>query len=386
MAAVTTLLSDKELLRRLVAIDSVSGQPTAPIIELLCEDLDRPGINLTRVQGTATERENLVAWIGPPLAQGARRQGLVLSGHMDVVPPGDPALWDNDPFRLTESSKGLVGRGACDMKASIALFANLAAAHAASPPPHPLVLVLTCDEELGTLGARAFVEHWPSQQPLPSSAIIGEPTSLRAVRMHKGHLSCRVVVHGRSAHSGSPHLGDNAIVRAQAILQKVQALADQITAEPAPNAQHFPTVPSPVLTVATIQGGSAINVVPDRCEIGIGLRMMPGMDPAAGFQRLAACVDDEHVEIELVNDSPPMLADADAPVHSALCRMLDQRDTVGVSFGSDGGHLSSLGIDCVLFGPGAIEVAHMPNEFVPEQEMAVARDTLAGLINEFCFA
>ncbi|HTQ81209.1 MAG TPA: M20/M25/M40 family metallo-hydrolase, partial [Thermoanaerobaculia bacterium] len=207
------LLSDSELLRRLVSFDSTSCNSNLPIAEFLAEYLDRPGARLARNPSPDGGKTNLLAWLGPePAPAGKDRPGLVLSGHMDVV-PAEEAGWQSDPFQLVDGGDRWFGRGTADMKGFIALSANLFAELAESPQAltAPLVLIFTYDEEVGTLGAKQLHDTYPVGRSLPASAIIGEPTSLRAVRLHKGHLKLRITLKGVSAHSGYPHLGVNAI-------------------------------------------------------------------------------------------------------------------------------------------------------------------------------
>lgn len=204
----TALLSDAELLRRLVGYDSTSRNSNLPIADFIADYLDRPGVRIARNLSPDGDKANLVIRLGPADADPTRR-GLVLSGHMDVV-PADEDGWESEPFTLTAREDRYVGRGACDMKGFLALAMNRTRALDPARLARPLALVFTYDEELGTLGARHFVETWDAQT-LPRDAVIGEPTSLAVVRMHKGYLKLRVAFTGRAAHSGYPHLGQNAI-------------------------------------------------------------------------------------------------------------------------------------------------------------------------------
>ncbi|HXT21455.1 MAG TPA: M20/M25/M40 family metallo-hydrolase, partial [Thermoanaerobaculia bacterium] len=201
-------LSDRDLLARLVAFDTTSSNSNLPLADFLAEYLDRPGVRIHRDAPADQPKANLVVEIGPPVDP-ATRAGLVLSGHMDVVPAGDG--WTTPPFELHERGGALYARGSADMKGFLALAANVAAGVDPARVRQPLVLVLTYDEELGTLGAAHLHDHWPADRPLPREAIVGEPTEPRPVRMHKGHLKARFTFHGVSAHSAYPHLGKNAI-------------------------------------------------------------------------------------------------------------------------------------------------------------------------------
>ena len=408
-------LSDPELLARLVAFDSTSRNSNLPIADFLCTYLDLPGVRLARDVSAQGDKANVVAWIGPAPAAG--RRGLVLSGHMDVVPADEPG-WRHDPFTLADEGDRYLGRGACDMKGFLALAANLAAelgreAAAAGRLSAPLVLVFTYDEEVGTLGARHLVETFAPARDLPARAIIGEPTSLAVARAHKGHLKLAITLHGRSAHSGYPHLGINAIEPAGEVIRALARLRRELASEAGPHAALFPEVPFVPLNVGTVAGGSAINVVPERCRLGVGLRPLPETDVAALVERVRRAaveaalagrdgthapgpaaaaaalagrdgVDAREPEIEILSDSPALLLADDAPLCRYLCTLVGQPAGGSVSFATDAGWLQRLGIECAVFGPGSIETAHRPNEWIPKRELAAARTYLAAAIRHFC--
>ena len=381
-------LSDPELLARLVAFDSTSRNSNLPIADFLCDYLGRPGIRIDRNPSPDGGKANVVAWVGPEPRDD--RAGLVLSGHMDVV-PADEDGWRNDPFTLADEGDRWVARGACDMKGFLALATNLAVEAAEAGAGRlraPLALVFTYDEEVGTLGARRLLESYPEGRTLPRSAIIGEPTSLRVARAHKGHLKLRITLRGRSAHSGYPHLGVNAIEPAGRVIVALTRLREELEQEPALNRDLFPEVPYVPLNLGTVHGGSAINVVPDRCVVEIGVRPLPGVSSEELTERvrrtaLAAAAPCEP-DIEVLSDSPPMLLDESAPIHRHLCGLVGQESGATVSFATDAGWLQRLGIDCAIFGPGTIEVAHKPNEHLPKAELAAARGLLERTVRTFC--
>lgn len=380
-----TLLSDTELLARLIAERTVSGTPAAPLVDWICNYLDRPGITLTR-QEAEPGSVNLIATAGPS-PPSERAGGLTLCGHLDVVPADEPG-WTSDPFELAARDERLYGRGTCDMKGFCALAINRMAGVDPRDLQQPLGVLLTFDEEVGSRGAAHFAAH-AGDVTLPRHVLIGEPTSLQAVRMHKGHLKIRIVVHGASAHTGSPHLGVNAIDQAMPALAALAELRTHWSHKRDQHAALFPAVPFPVLTVARIRAGDALNVIPDRCEIDVGVRLMPGMasDDAIGvIRRIVREVTPDAValDIDVLNDNPPLLTPADALLHEALCAIMEQRDSIGVSFASDGGWLSRAGHACVLYGPGSIEVAHKPDEYVPIEEFERAGVVLDMLIERMC--
>jgi acetylornithine deacetylase len=318
-----------------------------------------------------------------------RRGGLVLSGHMDVVPAGEG--WSSPPFALAERDGACYGRGTADMKGFLALAANLAVEAAEDGGlRQPLVLLFTYDEEVGTLGARHFFHTWPAARPLPKQAVIGEPTELQPIRAHKGHLKARFTYYGVSAHSAYPHLGRNAVEPAGRLIVALTALRHALENERLPSSAEFPEVPYPALNVARVEGGTAINVVPERCVVEVGVRLLPGMDGdevAARLRAVAAAATPElPPEWELLSVSPPMRLPADAPFYRSLCSLAGEPDEPTVGYATDAGWLQRLGMECVLFGPGSIRVAHKPDEHVPLADLVRAREVLQALIAAHCGA
>ncbi len=381
----TALLSDAELLRRLVGYDSTSRNSNLPIADFIADYLDRPGVRIARNLSPDGDKANLVIRLGPADADPTRR-GLVLSGHMDVV-PADEDGWESEPFTLTAREDRYVGRGACDMKGFLALAMNRTRALDPARLARPLALVFTYDEELGTLGARHFVETWDAQT-LPRDAVIGEPTSLAVVRMHKGYLKLRVAFTGRAAHSGYPHLGQNAIEPAGRAIVALASLRRELEGERSPHSEHFPAVPFAPLNVARVAGGVAINIVPDRCVVELGIRLLPDMPREPMIDRvrrtLTAALEGTPFTLEMIGDSPPMLLDAGADIHRTLCGEVGQTGTVSVSFATDAGWLQTAGLECVIWGPGSIEVAHRPNEYLPQADFTRAGHVLGRVVRRAC--
>jgi acetylornithine deacetylase len=276
------------------------------------------------------------------------------------------------------------------MKGFLALAANRLAATDPTRLRRPLVLLFTYDEEVGTLGARHFTETWPARERLPREVVIGEPTELQVVRAHKGMLRLRLRFAGRAAHSGYPHLGHSAIEPAARAIVALAELRRRMETERPPHHEQFPEVPFAALNVGTIAGGTAANVVPDRCEVDLGIRLLPGMAADDMADRVRETVADalgpEAFALEHVNLTPPMITPADAPIHRELCEAVHQHHSHSVMFATDAGWLQDAGFQCVLFGPGSIEVAHRANEFMPAGELRRAGEVLEGLVHRRCVA
>jgi acetylornithine deacetylase len=381
---------ERELLARLAAFESVSDRPSRPIADFVCGWLEDAGARIERDETDDGAKVNVLARIGPDV--GAEPGGIVLSGHLDVVPADEPQ-WETDPFALVERDGNWHCRGACDMKGFVALSMRLCADLSSRRLARPLVLLLTADEEVGSLGAQRFVRRLGANARLPRRVVVGEPTSLRVVRMHKGHLKLRVELTGRAAHSGSPHLGRNAIEAAGAVIAGLAAYRAVLESVRTEASAAFADVPYPVLNVARIHGGEAVNVVPDRCVIDVGVRLLPGGASAPVIARVEEIVRRATGAlgvtgaVTVVNDSPPMLLPADAAINRELCALVAQTGDHGVSYSSDAGVLRrDLGLECVLFGPGSMEVAHQANEFVPIAEVVRAAEIVRRLVVQECGA
>jgi acetylornithine deacetylase len=380
----TAKLGDAALLERLVAFDTTSRLSNLPFVDFVSEYLDRRDVTITRLASPDDTKANLVVRIGPDVEDGS---GLTLSGHMDVVPAEEPD-WRSDPFHVTRSGETWVGRGAADMKGFLALAINRLAGLEAAHLRRPLALLLTYDEEVGTVGARQFAETADASVVLPSDVVIGEPTSLRVVRLHKGMLRIQLVFHGRAAHSGFPHLGRNAIEPAARAIASLAELRATMERERPAQGEHFPEVPYAALNVGVVQGGSAANVIPDRCSVQLGIRLVPGMKAADVSERIreavATALPEEQFELATLGESPAMLLDEGAPLHRELSSLVGQTGTESVAFATDAGWLQRVGYHCVIFGPGDIKVAHRANEFVPIAELEKAGMVLDELIRRRC--
>ncbi|QOJ13631.1 MAG: acetylornithine deacetylase [Planctomycetia bacterium] len=383
-------LDDAALLARLVAFDSVSGRSNVALCDFVANYLTRCGASVEQVRGTGQDRMNLVARAGPP-ASAASRAGLVLCGHSDVVPADEPE-WESDPFALREAGERLIGRGACDMKGFVALAINRVAraASAGAPRRHPLCLLLCCDEEVGSLGARVLAGDAARIAALPRHVLIGEPTGGRVIRMHKGHLKLALHLTGRAAHSGLPHLGVGAIDGAADVLFALRRAAARLAEVRTDTSSFFPECPYPALNVGLIRGGAAVNIVPADCRIDVGIRLLPGQAAPMALDAVREELAElpaawrTRVRVEVINDNPPMLCPAEAAIHQVLTRIIGQSESLGVSFASDAGVLSEAGMSCVLWGPGEMDRAHRPNEFITRGELTAAGTVLDRLISEFC--
>ncbi|MFZ5475689.1 MAG: acetylornithine deacetylase [Myxococcota bacterium] len=361
----------EETLARLVAYPTISDRPVDGIAAYLAERCEAAGLRVARLDAPEPGKCNLVCRAGP---EGT--DGLVLSGHMDVVPvEGQP--WTSDPFVLTRRGDRLHGRGACDMKAFLA--AVVEALPRLPPLRRELVLVWTYDEEVGCVGSRRLVEASPG--PLPSLALIGEPTSFHILRMHPGHAAARFTCVGRAAHSSKPDLGENAIRKAARVLDALDAVAEEWRHD-----RRFESLlerPFVVMNVARVEGGGAINIVPDRCVIDVGFRPLPGMEPEALFTRMCERVG-ELARGELLRVTPALLTPEGTELEALLRPHAASPELGAAAFATDGGNFEKAGVRSLVFGPGSIDVAHKADEYVPVGELHRAVDVVEAVVRARC--
>lgn len=376
-------LSDIDLLARLVAFDTTSSKSNLPLVDFICDYLDDTSARIHRLPSEDGSKANLVVAVGPMPQDGA---GLTLCGHTDVVPALEPD-WESDPFDAVRRDETIAGRGTADMKGFLALAVQMLAEADPEKIERPLALLFTYDEEVGTRGARRLAEAGGPPEPLPRRTIVGEPTSLSPARLHKGHLRVRIVVEGKAAHSGIPHLGRSAIEPAARTVIALEDLRRALESERPQHADAFHQVPYVPLNIGRIAGGVAANVIPDRCEIELGARLFPGMETRDFVARVRDSVEtavgDAPWTIEIIGESPPALLDAKSDFWSWFTEETPAGPS-SIPFATDAGWLQRLGLECVIWGPGSIEVAHRPNEFVPLADLASARATLGRTVDHWC--
>jgi acetylornithine deacetylase len=371
----------RSTLADLVGIDSTSARSNAAIIDYLDARLSSMGFTSQRlayVDDAGVEKVNLVGVAGGPRSA---RAELALVAHTDCV-PFDPD-W-KEALTLTEKNDCFYGRGACDTKAFIS--AALAAANAAraSTLEAPLMLIFTADEEVGCVGAKHLVER---KFPGAHFAIVGEPTSLTAIRGNKGYCLAEVEVLGKEGHSAYPETGRSAIFRAGRFLSQLEKAAlGELRQEVDPSFQP----PFSTLNVGLISGGKARNIIPGSCRFSVEWRPIPGQNPDRGLQLL------ERLKRQLEEEEPGFQAqirvlrsDAGWQISpdSEVVRFIAQQTGTSpatVAFGTEARQLSQMGSQAVVFGPGDIRQAHQSGEFVPIPELVRCEEVLERAINYFC--
>jgi acetylornithine deacetylase len=374
-----------EMMRSLIGCHSVSSadprwdQGNLEVIDRLAEWLADLGFAVELLP-VSENKANLRATRGNP----DDPNGLVLSGHTDTV-PFDQGRWSVDPFAGVVKDDALFGLGSADMKSFLALSIEAARRMGDIPLQHPLTILATADEESSMAGARLLVEQ---QRHLGRFCVIGEPTGLQPIRMHKGVMMEAINVEGQSGHSSDPDLGANAIEGVHAILGELLDWRGELRRRH----QHGGfKIPFPTLNLGSIHGGDNPNRICGHCALQIDLRPLPGMEPPALRQELReriAKVMSHHPRLSwthraLFEGLPPFETPADSVLVKA-CEEIAERPAGAVAFGTEAPLLASLGLETVVLGPGHIAQAHQPDEFLPLAHIEPCLNILDRLIHRFC--
>lgn len=364
-------------LRDLVAIDSTSSRPNAPMLDLLEREARALGFETRRARWTdalGVEKGNLVCRRGPD-APG----GLALVGHTDCV-PFDPE-W-KEALAGAVRDGAVHGRGAADTKGFLACA--LAAASRTGPRARPLTLLFTADEEVGCLGAKQALAEGRLH---PRHAIVGEPTSLVPVRAHKGYCAVEVTVHGVEGHSAYPEVGASAIHAAGRLLAELERIGEGMRAEQDPAFQP----PHATWNVGVIGGGKARNIIAGECRLTYEWRPLPGQDPQRALRLLEQACERQAAASggRLSFGIAPLRTDAAAvtPADAEVVRFLEAesgKPATTVPFGTELPEVLGLGAEACVFGPGDIRVAHRTGEHVAVAELERAAEILTRAIERFC--
>ncbi|MGI9499366.1 MAG: acetylornithine deacetylase [Geminicoccaceae bacterium] len=382
-----TSIDCHELLTRLVAFDTTSRNSNLDLIAFVQNFLDRYGISSELVSNEEGTKANLFASVGP-----IDRQGIIFSGHTDVVPVDDQD-WSSDPFVLTARGDRFFGRGAADMKGFVAAVLSLIPNLTQQRLNHPVHLAFSYDEEVGCKGVPSLLDHMIERLPvLPAGCIVGEPTGMRVANGHKGKAGYRCTVTGKASHSALNHLGVNAVELAAEIIAKLRRMNLDFRT-------HGPFVEGydpPHCTVSTgmMSGGTALNIVPSSCSFVFEFRLLPGQNAeqlltdiqdfamATLLPAMKAITDEAAIDWEELMSYPALGSDGSARIERLACTLTDTVLPVKLSFGTEAGHFASRGVPAIVCGPGHMDVAHKPDEYVDLAQLNACTSFLQKAIDD----
>ncbi len=366
-------LATAELLARLVSFDTTSRNSNLPLMAYVREYLDTHAIPYRISSDASGEKANIHAIIGPQ-----RPGGVALSGHVDTVPV-DGQAWSADPFTLRRSEGRLYARGAADMKGFVAACLAAVPEMKARNLTRPLHLFISYDEEVGCHGAKRLIEDLEESGLKPALCVVGEPSGMQPILAHKGKLNLRVAVRGIPGHSSEPGKGVNAIQAAGEAIAYVASEARRLANE-GPFEDGFDP-PHTTIHVGTIQGGTILNIIPERCEFIMEWRNSPG-DPAERHvermrRYVAANIEpamhavnrNTGFEFEVVTTMPGLSLDPNHELTSIVKQLTGSNSTGKVSYGTEGGYYQNTGIPTIICGPGHIAQAHQPDEWIAQDQL-----------------
>jgi len=372
MTALPPRLSDHptttEMLRHLVGFDTTSRHSNRALIQFVQDWLDRCGVAYRLSFDDTGTKANLHALIGPQTSG-----GLALSGHVDTVPV-DGQTWSSDPFVLREADGRLYGRGTCDMKGFVASCLAAVPDLQAMALVKPIHLFITFDEETDMSGARRLVQDIAQSGLQPDLCLVGEPSLMQPILAHKGRIAVKVSVRGSAGHSSEPGRGVNAVHAAAEAVAFVAAEARRF-AKDGPFVEGF-NPPHTTAHVGTLTGGTILNIIPEAAEFVMEWRYVPGHDAHIEFERLRAHVDrvitpwmhdvdpTTGFSYEIVGLLPCMGLPEDHPLAALVKQVTGSNSTGKVSYGTEGGVYEEAGIPSIVCGPGSIQQAHKPDEWV----------------------
>jgi acetylornithine deacetylase len=373
-----------EMIERLIAFDTTSRNSNLEMIHFIRDYLAELGVASELIHDDGGTKANLYATLGPD-----DRPGIALSGHSDVVPI-DGQAWTRDAWQVSEQDGRLYGRGTCDMKSFIAVALTFAPRFLAQPLKLPIHYCFTYDEEVGCLGVGPLLAHLAAQPVRPRLAIIGEPTEMRVITGHKGKLSYTCHVRGFECHSSLAPQGVNAVEYAARLIEKIRAIG-QGKAAHGPF-DHDYDVAYTTAHSGVIQGGTALNIVPKDCRFEFEFRYLPGEDPEDLLSEVKAYASEvlepemqairaeTGISFEAISHFDALDTPLDHEIVTLVKALAEANATSKVAFGTEAGLISSSGIPAVVCGPGSIEQAHKPDEFIALDQIVACERFLERLL------
>ncbi|KPX28734.1 MULTISPECIES: acetylornithine deacetylase [Pseudomonas syringae group] len=374
-----------DILKRLIAFDTVSSEPNMALIEYVRELLASKGIESLIVKDKTGKKANLFASTGPQDVP-----GVLLSGHTDVVPAAGQA-WTMPPFQATLRDGRIYGRGTCDMKGFIALAIDAMLDAADMTLLRPLQLALSHDEEIGCVGVRRLLDVLHLAPMRPFLCVVGEPTMMQFAVGHKGKASYRTFCRGQEAHSSLAPRAVNAIHLASDFIAELRKSQKQIEQQGARDEGY--DIPYSTVHIGRIDGGKALNIVPNLCTMEFEYRNLPGDNPDALLEQLRERAEVlvrearllsgvAAIEIEVMNEYPALETHPSVEAVRMLHTFAEPgTQHIKVSYGTEGGLFAGrLNVPVVVCGPGSIEQAHKPDEFIEESQMDAGERFLQSLL------
>ncbi|HEX3181684.1 MAG TPA: acetylornithine deacetylase [Beijerinckiaceae bacterium] len=367
-----TLSRALPLIERLVGFDTESSKSNLPLIEFVEDYLGKLDVPFVRVPNPEGNKAAIFATVGP-----MNDGGIVLSGHTDVVPVAGQS-WSSDPFSVRRDGARLYGRGTCDMKGFDATCLAMVPEFLRAELKRPVHLLFSYDEEVTCEGPLETIRRFGADLPIPGAVIVGEPTNMEVADTHKSVSTYHTHVRGHEAHSSKPFLGVSAVHVGCDLVAELTKIGEDFARAGDPSGRFEPAYST--VHVGTIAGGTARNILAKDCKFHWEFRGLPGVPLRAALERFDAYVEevratrlkgfpDTFIETKIEVEVPGLAADAGSPAEALALRLTRSNKTIAVPFATEAGQFQNAGIPTIVCGPGNVNQAHQPDEFIEIAEI-----------------
>lgn len=388
-------MNSTEWLTKLISYDTISCNSNLNLISTIQDWLlNYQNISVRLTYDATKQKANLFATI-PAFDGNTTQNGVILSGHTDVVPV-EGQQWQYDPFNATVTADRIYGRGACDMKGFIAVVLALVPEFAKEKLGQPLHFAFSYDEEVGCHGVPLLISDFQQEGIQPAACIVGEPTDMHIVTGNKSINCFRCCIKGRAAHSSLTPTGCNAIEYAAHLISWIRGLANQFK-QLGPYDEHYDVAFS-TMTTNKIQGGTALNIIPDTCEFLFEFRNLPEVNPQQIIEQIKNYINENlliqmqkeypeaSITLEPIGFVPGLAASEKATITQLVRTITNQTGKRKVSYATEAGIFQQAGVATVICGPGSIAQAHRADEFILLEQMTLCEKFVRTLVQRFALA
>ena len=371
-----------QIFSKLISFPTISENSNKELANFIIDYLNKIGLKAKKIEGEKG-RFNVFCRIGPK-----KDGGIAFSGHTDVVPT-DGQKWTSNPFNLTMKNNKYYGRGTADMKGFIAVVLSLLKKLKIKEMKKPLFLIFSYDEEVGCLGIQKLVPFLNKLDPKPKFCIVGEPTEMKLVNMHKGKKNFIVLFKGIESHSSLIENGVNAIDYCSDFINFLKNLQKKLI-KTKRHKKFDP--PYPTINIGKIQGGLAVNIIPENCELEFEIRDTPNLNTKKIINEIEVFLKKTEkkmkeknkkcsVNFKILNNFPPLETNEKKKIINLALEKLKSNSISTVSFGTEAGVFNKVGFETIVCGPGSIEQAHKPNEYIEEKQLKKCDEFLTKIID-----
>ena len=371
----------EDILKKLIEFPTISESSNEDIMRYIDKYLGKFDVKGKLIRGEKNQF-NYHCMIGPN-----KDGGIIFSGHTDVVPV-EGQNWLSEPFKLLKKNDKYYGRGTCDMKGFIAVCLSLVPEIKKKKLKKPIHFIFSYDEEIGCVGIRKLIPFLKKLKPKPDFCLVGEPTEMKVINQHKGKKNFLVLFQGHEAHSSLTEDGVNSIDYCSKFINYLSEIQSELINK-YKNNKYSPAYPT--LNVGKINGGLAVNIIPNKCVMEFEIRDTPEMESKLFINKIKRFLKELEVdmkkkvknckiELEVKNNFPPLLTDNSSDFISLCLQALKKNSTSAVSFGTEAGIFNEIGFETIVCGPGSIKQAHKPNEFIEIKQLDKCRDFILKLI------